>query len=83
MGVVYSQDGKRLASGSGDGTVKVWDAASGQEVFTVQGNTGLVYDVEFAAHGERLASGGGPPKKPGEVKLWDATTGKDAVGFMR
>jgi len=33
--VVWSPDGKRLATGSEDKTAKVWDAASGQELLTL------------------------------------------------
>ena len=37
--VAFSPDGQRLASASGDGTVKVWDAATGQEILTLNGHT--------------------------------------------
>ena len=37
--VAFSPDGKRLASASDDGTVKVWDADTGQEVLTLKGHT--------------------------------------------
>ncbi len=40
MSVAFSPDGKRLASASQDGTVKVWDAATGQEILTLKGHTG-------------------------------------------
>ena len=39
--VAFSPDGKRLASASCyDQTVKVWDAATGQEILTLKGHTG-------------------------------------------
>ena len=44
MSVAFSPDGKRLASASGDQTVKVWDATSGQETLTLKGHTDAVYE---------------------------------------
>src|SRR5262249_49524642 len=45
--VAFSPDGKRIASGSGDGTVKVWDAQTGQDGLTLKGHTGPVSSVAF------------------------------------
>ena len=39
--MAFSPDGKRLASASADETVKVWDAATGQETLTLKGHTEL------------------------------------------
>ena len=36
--VAFSTNGKRIVSGSEDDTVKVWDAANGQEVITIRGH---------------------------------------------
>jgi eukaryotic-like serine/threonine-protein kinase len=67
--VAYSPDGKRLATGARDGAVKVWDAESGQELFSFKGHTDEVTAVAFRPDGTRLASA----SSDGTVKVWDAT----------
>ena len=57
--MAFSADGKRIVSGSEDKTVKVWDAATGQEVLTLKGHTGQVTSVAFSPDGKRIVSGGG------------------------
>ena len=72
--VVFSPDGKRLASASEDQTVKVWDTTSGQELLTLRGHTGGVTSVAFSPDGNRLASA----STDGTVKVWDVTPRKGA-----
>ncbi|KKF92773.1 Vegetative incompatibility protein HET-E-1 [Ceratocystis platani] len=61
----------RLASGSGDKTVKIWDATSGACVQTLEGHAKVVTSVMFSNDGQRLASG----SWDNTVKIWDATSG--------
>jgi WD40 repeat protein len=69
--VAYSPDGSRIATASGDNTVKVWDASSGTEVTTLRGHTGLVSCVTYSPDGSRIVSA----SYDGTVRLWDAQTG--------
>ena len=71
--VAFSPDGKRIVSGSGDQTLKVWDAASGQETLTLAGHTERVTSVAFSPDGERIVSGSGD----NTLRLWDATSDQE------
>jgi dipeptidyl aminopeptidase/acylaminoacyl peptidase len=70
--VAYSPDGKLLAAGSWDGSVRLWEVATGKEVRQFVGHKGWVSAVAFAPDGQTLATGG----KDRDVHLWEAATGK-------
>ena len=74
--VAFSQDSKLLASGSGDGTVKVWDVAKLKEVTTLKEHTYSVLSVAFSPNGIYLASGSldNTIKVWGTAKLKEVTT---------
>src|SRR3990167_5644798 len=72
-GVAFSPDGRWLASGSDDNTIKLWEVATGREVRTLAGHTAGVSGVAFSPDGRWLASGSFDLT----IKLWEVATGRE------
>lgn len=70
--VKFSPDGRYLASGSGDKTVRFWDVNTETPQFTCQGHTSWVLYLSWSPCGRKLASG----CKNGQVCVWNPVNGK-------
>lgn len=76
--IAFSPDGKRFATASQDGTVKIWDTTTAKALMTLQafsstnGEKGGVNCVVFSHDGRLLATGSDDAK----VRLWNAATGQ-------
>ncbi len=70
--IAWSPEGRILASPLSDGTIRLWDAETGQCLQTLTGHARIVVAVAFDPKGHTLASVG----EDRTVKLWDAGTGQ-------
>ena len=68
--VAWSPDSRRLASGSDDKTVQVWDITSGQSLAIYEGHSSKVNAVAWSPDGNWLASS----SWAGTIQVWDAVT---------
>ncbi|MBQ2787167.1 MAG: TIR domain-containing protein [Bacteroidaceae bacterium] len=70
--VAFSPDGKRIVSGSGDETIRIWDAATGAQIGEpLTGHTRRIESVAFSPDGKRIVSGSWDET----IRIWDVATG--------
>ena len=78
--VAFSPDGRHIVSGSGDKTVRVWDAQTGQSVMDpLKGHDKRVTSVAFSPDGRHIVSGSGD----NTVVVWDAQTGQSVMDPLK
>lgn len=73
----FSPDGKLLATGSDDFTVRVWDARTGECVWCLEGHDDSVHGLAFAPDGERLYS----VDARGTLRQWSLTQGAEIASL--
>ena len=72
----YSPNGSHIVTGSGDRTIRIWDAETGTTVGEpLKGHTEAVSGVAYSPNGRQIISG----SYDGTIRIWDAETGA-AVG---
>ena len=76
--VAFSRDGKLLASGGTDSTIKIWDVASKKELRMMTGHTAAIESIDFSPDGRLLASA----SDDGSTFVWDTKTGEHLLTLV-
>jgi WD40 repeat protein/serine/threonine protein kinase len=67
--IIFSPDGRRIATASYDRSIKLWDTLTGREVFTLRGHVGSVVGLAFSPDGNRIVS----LSHDATARVWDAS----------
>ncbi len=68
---VFCSDGKRVLTAGSDGTARIWDGITGQEILALRGHEGPVNSAIFSPDGKRVLTAG----DDGTARIWDGIAG--------
>lgn len=77
VSAVFSPDGTRVVTASWDHTATVWDARTGQRLFSLTGHTGWVNSATFSRDGSRVLTG----SSDNTAAIWDTRNGDKLLSF--
>jgi WD40 repeat protein len=80
VSAVFSFDGRRIVTASSDKSARIWDAATGNEITTLQGHANSVRIdsiAVFSPDGQRIVTEFGD-----SVRIWDAATGQEIAALQ-
>ena len=77
LSISFSPDGKTLASGGLDYSIRLWNVETGKKISTIQRDGGTIKSLSFSPNGKTLAFGGNDQT----IKLWDVKIGKEIKTF--
>jgi hypothetical protein len=76
--LAFSHDGRLLASGGTDQTIRLWEPGTGRELNILRGHSSAVLGLAFARHGQWLASAGAD----GTIRIWDHVQGRELKALL-
>jgi len=77
LSIAWSPDGNKLASGSYDHSIKIWDVKTSENIITLLGHTDRITALAWSPDGEKFASG----SSDGNITIWNTETWKKIMMF--
>jgi len=74
--LAFKHDGK-IAAGSSDGLIRIWDQDKASEPFRLHGDKNMVFGLAFSPDGRHLASAG----RSGRIHIWNSSGGQESLNL--